>query len=117
MPSPPEGSRLATRICAELGAHYVKSYYIEDGFETVTSSCPVPIVMAGGKKIPELDALTMAYNAIQQGASGVDMGRNIFQSDSPVAMLQAMRAVVHDNETPEKALDLYNTIKNELSDS
>jgi len=109
--------RLATRICAELGAHYVKSYYIEDGFETVTSSCPVPIVMAGGKKIPELDALTMAYNAIQQGASGVDMGRNIFQSDSPVAMLQAVRAVVHDNETPEKALDLYNTIKNELSDS
>ncbi len=66
--------RLATRICAELGAHYVKSYYIEDGFETVTSSCPVPIVMAGGKKIPELDALKMAYNAIQQGASGVDMG-------------------------------------------
>ena len=109
--------RLATRICAELGAHYVKSYYIEDGFETVTSSCPVPIVMAGGKKIPELDALTMAYNAIQQGACGVDMGRNIFQSDSPVAMLQAVRAVVHDNETPEKALDLYNTIKNESSDS
>ena len=109
--------RLATRICAELGAHYVKSYYIEDGFETVTSSCPVPIVMAGGKKIPELDALTMAYNAIQQGASGVDMGRNIFQSDSPVAMLQAVRAVVHDNEIPEKALDLYRTIKNELSDS
>ena len=105
--------RLATRICAELGAHYIKSYYIEDGFETVTSSCPVPIVMAGGKKIPELDALTMAYNAIQQGASGVDMGRNIFQSDSPVAMLQAVRAVVHDNETPEKALDLYSTLKNQ----
>lgn len=109
--------RLATRICAELGAHYIKSYYIEEGFETVTASCPVPIVMAGGKKIPELDALKMAHNAIQQGASGVDMGRNIFQSDSPVAMLQAVRAVVHDDETPEKALDLYNTIKNELSDS
>ena len=105
--------RLATRICAELGAQYIKSYYIEEGFETVTASCPVPIVMAGGKKIPELDALTMAYNAIQQGASGVDMGRNIFQSDSPVAMLQAVRAVVHDNETPEKALDLYNTLKNQ----
>ena len=109
--------RLATRICAELGAHYIKSYYIEEGFETVTASCPVPIVMAGGKKIPELDALKMAHNAIQQGASGVDMGRNIFQSDSPVAMLQAVRGVVHDDETPEKALDLYNTIKNELSDS
>ena len=106
--------RLATRICAELGAHYVKSYYIEDGFETVTSSCPVPIVMAGGKKIPELDALTMAYNAIQQGASGVDMGRNILQSDSPVAMLQAVRAVVHENETPEKALELYQTVKEKL---
>ena len=105
--------RLATRICAELGAHYIKSYYIEDGFETVTASCPVPIVMAGGKKLPELDALTMAYNAIQQGASGVDMGRNIFQSDSPVSMLQAVRAVVHNNETPENALDLYNTLKNQ----
>ncbi len=103
--------RLATRICAELGAHYIKTYYIEKGFETVTSSCPVPIVMAGGKKIPELDALTMAYNAIQQGASGVDMGRNIFQSESPIAMIQAVRAVVHDNETPEKAFDLYNTVK------
>jgi len=107
--------RLATRICAELGAHYIKSYYIEDGFETVTASCPVPIVMAGGKKLPELDALTMAYNAIQQGASGVDMGRNIFQSDSPVSMLQAVRAVVHNDETPQKALDLYNTLKNQES--
>lgn len=103
--------RLATRICAELGAHYVKTYYIEDGFETVTSSCPVPIVMAGGKKIPELDALTMAYNAVQQGAAGVDMGRNIFQADAPVAMIQAVKAVVHDNEKPDKALDLYKTLK------
>ena len=106
--------RLATRICAELGAHYVKSYYIEEGFETVTASCPVPIVMAGGKKIPELDALTMAYNAVQQGAAGVDMGRNIFQSESPVAMIQAVKAVVHENETPDKAFDLYNTLKNEM---
>ena len=105
--------RLACRICAELGAHYIKTYYIEKDFETVTSSCPVPIVMAGGKKIPELDALTMAYNAVQQGASGVDMGRNIFQSESPVAMLQAVGAVVHNNETPQKALDLYNTLKSE----
>ena len=72
--------RLACRIIAELGAQYVKTYYVEDGFETVTASCPVPIVMAGGKKLPELDALTMAYNAVQQGAAGVDMGRNIFQS-------------------------------------
>jgi putative autoinducer-2 (AI-2) aldolase len=106
--------RLATRICAELGAHYVKTYYIDEGFETVTSSCPVPIVMAGGKKMPELDALKMAFNAVQQGASGVDMGRNIFQSASPTAMIQAVGAVVHKNETPEKAFDLYNTLKNEV---
>jgi putative autoinducer-2 (AI-2) aldolase len=105
--------RLATRICAELGATYVKSYYIDEGFETVTSSCPVPIVMAGGKKMPELDALTMAYNAVQQGAAGVDMGRNIFQSDSPIAMLTAIKAVVHENETPDKAFDLYNTVKSQ----
>ena len=104
--------RLATRICAELGAHYIKSYYVEKGFETVTSSCPVPIVMAGGKKIPELDALTMAYRAIQEGAAGVDMGRNIFQSEAPTAMVQAVRAVVHHNETPKKAFDLYKTLKN-----
>jgi putative autoinducer-2 (AI-2) aldolase len=105
--------RLACRICAELGAHYVKTYYIPEGFETVTASCPVPIVMAGGKKIPELDALTMAYNAVQQGASGVDMGRNIFQSDDPVAMIQAVKAVVHENETPGKAFELYQTLKNQ----
>ncbi len=103
--------QLACRICAELGAHYIKTYYVEKDFDTVTASCPVPIVMAGGKKIPELDALTMAYNAVQQGASGVDMGRNIFQSDAPVAMIQAVRAVVHDNMTPAAALDLYNTLK------
>ena len=105
--------RLATRICAELGANYVKSYYLEKDFETITSSCPVPIVMAGGKKIPEIDALTMAYRAVQEGAAGVDMGRNIFQSNAPVAMLQAVGAVVHNNETPEKALELYQTLKNQ----
>jgi 3-hydroxy-5-phosphonooxypentane-2,4-dione thiolase len=104
--------RLATRICAELGAHYLKTYYVEEDFETVTSCCPVPIVIAGGKKRPELDALKMAHSAIQQGARGVDMGRNIFQSDAPTAMLQAVRAVVHDGESPEKAFDLYDTLKN-----
>jgi putative autoinducer-2 (AI-2) aldolase len=107
--------RLATRICAELGAHYIKTYYVEKGFETVTSCCPVPIVIAGGKKIPELEALTMARNAIDQGASGVDMGRNIFQSESPTAMIQAVRAVVHENETPARALDLYETLKSSRS--
>jgi len=104
--------RLATRICAELGAHYVKTYYVPEGFETVTAACPVPIVIAGGKKIPELDALTMAYRSIQEGAAGVDMGRNIFQAESPLAMIQAVRAVVHQNEKPAKALELYHSLKN-----
>ena len=103
--------RLATRMCAELGAHYIKTYFVEEGFETVTSCCPVPIVIAGGKKMPELEALKMASNAIAQGANGVDMGRNIFQSESPTAMIQAVRAVVHQGETPERAFDLYNTLK------
>lgn len=104
--------RLATRLCAELGAHYLKTYYVPEGFETVTAACPVPIVIAGGKKIAELDALTMAYRAIQEGAAGVDMGRNIFQAEAPLAMIQAVRAVVHQNEKPEKALELYRSLKN-----
>ena len=103
---------MASRVCAENGAHVVKTYFCE-GFEQVASTCPVPIVLAGGKKQPELDALTMAYNAIDQGASGVDMGRNIFQAGDPIAMIQAVRAVVHDRETPDKAFDLYNTLKQE----
>ena len=102
---------LATRIAAELGAHYVKSYFVEEGFEQVCAGCPVPIVIAGGKKLPELDALTMAYQAIDQGAAGVDMGRNIFQSDHPVAMIQAVGAVVHRGEKPEKAFQLYTQLK------
>lgn len=104
--------RLACRICAELGAHYVKTYYIPQDFETVTASCPVPVVMAGGKKIPEKDALTMSYNAVQEGAAGVDMGRNIFQSEAPLAMIQAVRGVVHDNLKPEQAYQMYLELKN-----
>ena len=103
--------RLACRIIAELGAHYVKTYYVDDDFETITSSCPVPIVMAGGKKVPELDALTMAYNAVRQGAAGVDMGRNIFQSDAPKAMITAVNAVVHKNTRPKDALEIYQSLK------
>jgi len=98
---------LATRICAELGAHFVKTYYCETGFARVAAGCPVPVVIAGGKKLPELDALKMAYRAIQDGAAGVDMGRNIFQCEAPLAMIQAVRAVVHDGEKPDKAYDLY----------
>jgi 3-hydroxy-5-phosphonooxypentane-2,4-dione thiolase len=102
---------LATRIAAELGAHYVKSYFIEEGFEKVTAACPVPIVIAGGKKLPELEALEMAYKAIDQGAAGVDMGRNIFQSDDPVAMIQAVGKVVHELERPDKAFQMSNDLK------
>jgi putative autoinducer-2 (AI-2) aldolase len=105
--------RLACRIIAELGAQYVKTYYVDDGFETVTASCPVPIVMAGGKKLPEIEALTMAYNAVQQGAAGVDMGRNIFQSDAPKAMIQAVHAVVHQNMKPQHALDMFQSLKSQ----
>ena len=105
--------RLACRMCAELGAQFVKTYYVPEGFQTVTASCPVPIVMAGGKKIPELDALKMAYNAVQQGAAGVDMGRNIFQSDAPQAMIKAVGKVVHEDMKPKDAYDLFETLKNE----
>jgi putative autoinducer-2 (AI-2) aldolase len=105
---------LATRICAELGAQVVKTYYCEEGFEKVTAGCPVPIVMAGGKKLPELDALTMAWRAIDAGAAGVDMGRNIFQSDAPGAMLQAVRKVVHEGASPAEALEVYRTLKDEM---
>jgi putative autoinducer-2 (AI-2) aldolase len=103
--------RLACRMCAELGAHFVKTYYVAEGFDTVTSSCPVPIVMAGGKKLPELDALTMAYNAVQGGAAGVDMGRNIFQSDAPKAMIQVVHKIVHEDMKPKEALKLYQSLK------
>ena len=106
--------RLACRICAELGAQVVKTYYVPEGFETVTASCPVPVVMAGGKKIGELDALRMAYNAISEGAAGVDMGRNIFQSEAPAAMIQAVGKVVHELMKPEQAYDYYQTLRHEM---
>ena len=98
---------LATRICAELGAQVVKTYYCDEGFEQVTAGCPVPIVMAGGKKLPEREALEMAYRAVQEGAAGVDMGRNIFQSHAPAAMLEAVARVVHDGVRPAEAHALF----------
>ncbi|MGQ9581969.1 MAG: 3-hydroxy-5-phosphonooxypentane-2,4-dione thiolase [Thermoplasmatota archaeon] len=97
---------LASRIAAELGAHIVKTYYVE-GFEKVVETCPVPIVIAGGKKLPELDALRMTAAALGAGAVGVDMGRNIFQAGDPVAMIKAVRAVVHEGLTPEEAFRAY----------
>lgn len=101
----------ASRICAENGATFVKTYYC-DGFEKVVNACPVPIVIAGGKKLEEKEALELCYKAINEGACGVDMGRNVFQSEAPVAMIQAVRAVVHEKETPEQAFKLFNELKN-----
>jgi putative autoinducer-2 (AI-2) aldolase len=93
-------------MIAELGAAFVKTYFVED-FETVTAACPVPIVIAGGKKLPERDALQMAHDAIAQGAAGVDMGRNIFQSSAPVAMIKAVRKVVHENCSVKEAFEYF----------
>ncbi len=98
---------LASRIAAEMGAHIVKTYYVEEDFERVTGTCPVPVVMAGGKKIPEREALEMTYNAMQRGAAGVDMGRNIFQSDSPIGMIEAVRAIVHGGASVDDAFAVY----------
>ena len=103
--------RLATRVCAENGASFVKTYYTEEGFETVVAQCPVPIVIAGGKKLPEEKALELAYRAIQAGAAGVDMGRNVFQSEKPLAMMKAISAVVHQGLNAKDAFQLYNDEK------
>ena len=102
---------MASRVCAENGAAFVKTYYCDEGFEKVVASCPVPIVIAGGKKLAEDAALEVAYKAISDGAAGVDMGRNVFQAEDPVAMIQAVRAVVHDGAKPDKAFELYNDLK------
>lgn len=103
---------LASRIAAEMGANIIKTYFVEDGFERITAGCPVPIVIAGGKKLPENEALDMCFRAIDQGASGVDMGRNIFQSEDPVAMMKAIRAVVHGGESAAQAYQLFLSEKN-----
>ena len=102
---------LSCRIAAELGASFVKTYYCDE-FEKVIESCPVPVVIAGGPKLEtELDAFQMAYDAIQRGASGVDMGRNIWQNPHPIGMIKAIRAVVHKNASPQEALEIYNKNK------
>lgn len=107
---------LATRIIAELGAQVVKTYYCETDFENVTAACPVPVVMAGGKKLSALDALTMAHHALSEGAAGVDMGRNIFQRQSPVAMVQAVRSLTHDGATATQAHAMYCDLSGGASD-
>ncbi|MBI4526404.1 MAG: 3-hydroxy-5-phosphonooxypentane-2,4-dione thiolase [Deltaproteobacteria bacterium] len=101
---------LSCRIAAELGAHLVKTYHCED-FETVVQSCPVPIIVAGGKKTPEVEALQLTYDSVRGGAVGVDMGRNIFQSDSPVGMIRAVRAVVHEKASVDEACKIYESTK------
>jgi 3-hydroxy-5-phosphonooxypentane-2,4-dione thiolase len=104
---------LACRIAAEFGAHLVKTYYCEN-FEKVVDSCPVPVIIAGGPKLAtELDALKLTYDAIQAGASGVDMGRNIWQSDHPVAMIKTVKAIVHQNFKVKEAQELFNKLKAE----
>ncbi|MCK5022535.1 MAG: 3-hydroxy-5-phosphonooxypentane-2,4-dione thiolase [Candidatus Aenigmarchaeota archaeon] len=97
---------LASRMAAEHGASIVKTYFCEN-FEKVVDTCPVPIVIAGGKKMPEPDALKMAYDALQAGAVGVDMGRNIFQSKDPVAMIQAVREIIHKDANPKEAYEFF----------
>jgi putative autoinducer-2 (AI-2) aldolase len=99
---------LACRIAAEMGAQFVKTYYCED-FEKVVNSCPVPVVIAGGKKLPEREALELASKAISKGAVGVDMGRNIFQSAKPVQMIRAVRAVIHDGATVDQAFSIFSS--------
>ena len=106
---------LASRVCAENGAHVIKTYYCEQDFEQVTNSVPVPIVIAGGKKLPEREALEMAYRAINDGAAGVDMGRNIFQAECPSAMIKAVREVVHNGVKPEQAFKMYEELKSKKS--
>jgi putative autoinducer-2 (AI-2) aldolase len=98
--------KLATRIVAEMGVQLVKTYNCEN-FEEIVAACPVPIVVAGGKKLPEADALEMAYEVISKGAHGVDMGRNIFQSNHPIEMAQAIRKVVHEGFTGKQAYEFY----------
>ena len=104
---------LSSRIAAELGARIVKTYWCEN-FERVVRGCPVPVVMAGGPQVDtELEAFKFVHDGIQKGAIGVNLGRNIWQNEYPVAMIRSIRAIVHDDATPEQAQEIYDTVKNE----
>jgi len=105
---------LCCRIAAEIGAHFVKTYYCE-GFEEIVRATPVPLIIAGGKKTGELQAVELAGNAMRAGAAGVDMGRNIFQSDCPVGMIRAVRAIVHDGMSDRDAYAIYEQEKSKGS--
>lgn len=104
---------LATRMLAEFGCQLIKTYYCED-FEKVVAACPVPLVVAGGKKLPEKEALTLVYNAISKGAAGVDMGRNIFQAENPKAMARCVGKIVHENYSDDEAYNLYLDLKDKI---
>ncbi len=102
---------LSCRIAAEIGAHFVKTYYCED-FGKVVEGCPVPLVVAGRPKLEtEMDAFQLASDAVAEGAVGVDMGRNIWQSDHPVAMIQAVREIVHGGASVREANELFDRLK------
>jgi putative autoinducer-2 (AI-2) aldolase len=103
---------LCCRIAAELGARVVKTYYCEDGFEKVVEGCPVPVVIAGGPKVDsQLEVFKFVYDGIQKGAVGVNLGRNIWQTEHPVAAIRAIRAIIHDGYTAEEAQQLFEQIK------
>jgi putative autoinducer-2 (AI-2) aldolase len=102
---------LCSRIAAELGARVVKTYWCKD-FEKVTAGCPVPVVMAGGPQVDtEREVFDFVHDGIQRGAVGVNLGRNVWQNDYPVAMIRALRAIIHDNATPEEAQGIYDSSK------
>ncbi len=103
---------LCCRICAELGARVVKTYWCED-FDKVVEGCPAPVVIAGGPICEtELEVMEFVYDGIQKGAIGINLGRNVWKHSHPVPMMRALRAVVHKNATPKEALDIYNELKN-----
>ncbi|MDR0742896.1 MAG: 3-hydroxy-5-phosphonooxypentane-2,4-dione thiolase [Tannerella sp.] len=103
---------MVARVCAENGANMVKTYYTEKNFSKVVNKCPVPVIVAGGKKMPEQKFLEFCYRAIDQGAAGINVGRNVFQASSPVAMIKAISSIVHDNLLPEDAFQLYRELSN-----
>lgn len=107
---------LATRMIAELGANMVKTYYCDEGFEDVVAGCPVPIIVAGGKKLPAREALEMAKKSVDAGAAGLDMGRNIFQRVSPPAMIQSVKAIVHGNASVDEAHEQYRELSGNAED-
>jgi putative autoinducer-2 (AI-2) aldolase len=102
---------LACRISAEIGARVVKTYYCKEHFDKVVNGCPVPVVIAGGPKTDtQREVFDFVYDGMHQGAIGVNLGRNIWQTEHPVAAIRAIRAVIHDNYTPKEAEDLYNQL-------